>query len=140
MRAASDPKIEALARIPLFSHCSPRELAFIASRADELDLPAGRTLIREGEPADSFYLLLEGEARVDVDGSPRPELGPGDFFGEISMLERGPATATVVTGSPVRAMVMSHAQFRDAIKQDDALLGGVMSAMAERLRRDEAAL
>jgi CRP-like cAMP-binding protein len=60
----------------------------------------------------------------------------GDFFGEIGMLDRGPATATVVTASAVRAMVMSHSQFRDAIKSSDPLLSAVIAAMADRLRRD----
>ena len=135
--AMSDPKTEALGRVPLFRHCSGKELQFLASRADEIDLGAARTLIRQGEPADSFYVLLEGEATVEVDGVSRPAMKAGDFFGEISMLDRGPATATVVTASPARAMVMSHAQFRDAIKGDDALLAAVMTAMAERLRADQ---
>ena len=63
-------------------------------------------------------------------------MGPGSFFGEISILDRGPATATVVTTTPGRLMVMSHAQFRDAIKANDQLLAQVMSVMAERRRRD----
>jgi len=133
----SDPKVDALGRVPLFRHCSASELEFLASRADEVDLRDGRTLIRQGEPADSFYVLLDGEASVAVDGSERPAMKAGDFFGEISMLDRGPATATIVTTSPARAMVMSHAQFRDAIKGNDALLAAVMTAMAERLRSDQ---
>lgn len=133
----ADAKTDALARVPLFRHCSRHELDFLASRADEVDLGAGRTLIRQGEPADSFYVLLDGEVTVDVDGASRPAMRAGDFFGEISMLDRGPATATVVTASPVRAMVMSHAQFRDAIKGNDVLLAAVMTAMAERLRADQ---
>jgi CRP/FNR family transcriptional regulator, cyclic AMP receptor protein len=133
----SDSKSEVLARVPLFRHASPKELAFVASRADEVEIEAGRTLIRQGEPSDSFYVLLEGEATVEVDGAPRPAMKAGDFFGEISMLDRGPATATVVTSSPARALVMSHAQFRDAIKGNDGLLASVMTAMAERLRADQ---
>jgi CRP-like cAMP-binding protein len=136
MRVMSDSKTEVLARVPLFRHCSPKELAFVASRADEVDLEAGRTLIRQGEPSDSFYVLLAGEATVEVDGTQRPPMQPGDFFGEISMLDRGSATATVVAASPSKAMVMSHAQFRDAIKGSDGLLAAVMTAMAERLRAD----
>ena len=136
MRVMSDSKTEVLARVPLFRHCSPKDLAFVASRADEVDIESGRTLIRQGEPSDTFYVLLDGEATVDVDGASRPAMKAGDFFGEISMLDRGPATATVVAASPTRAMVMSHAQFRDAIKGNDALLAAVMTAMAERLRAD----
>ena len=99
-------------------------------------MPAGRTLIKQGSPGDTFYLLLDGEASVEVDGQDRPSLRAGSFFGEISMLDRGPATATVATTTSAKLMVMSHAQFRDAIKGNDQLLSLVMSAMAERLRRD----
>jgi CRP/FNR family transcriptional regulator, cyclic AMP receptor protein len=131
-----DPKVEALGRVPLFSRCSRKELEFIASRTDEVDLKSDYTLIKQGAPSDTFYVLLEGEATVSVDGKSRAALHAGDFFGEISMLDRGPATATVVTSTPVRAMVMSHVQFRDAVKGNDSLLSTVVAAMADRLRRD----
>ncbi|MEA2655850.1 MAG: family transcriptional regulator, cyclic receptor protein [Chloroflexota bacterium] len=132
----SDSKADVLARVPLFAQLSRKELEFLASRTDEVDLKAGHTLIKQGSPSDSFYVLLEGEATVNVDGNERPSLRAGDFFGEISMLDRGPATATVVTTTPARAMVMSHAQFRDAIKGSDSLLSTVIAAAANRLRRD----
>jgi CRP/FNR family transcriptional regulator, cyclic AMP receptor protein len=125
-----------LARVPLFASCKRREIEFLASRTDEVSVPAHETLIKQGSPADAFYLLLEGEASVQVNGRDRPGLRGGDFFGEISMLDRGPATATVVTTTPARLMVMSHMQFRDAIKANDQLLSEVMAAMADRLRRD----
>ena len=132
----ADAKTSALVRVPLFAHCSPRELEFVASRTDEVEVAAGRQLVRQGQPGDTFYVLLDGRADVEVDGRPRTTLGPGDFFGEISMLDRGPATATVMTSTPARLMVMSHAQFRDAIKGNDDLLANVMAAMGERLRAD----
>jgi len=132
----SNQKADALGRVPLFARCSRKELEFLASRTDEVDLKAGHTLITQGSPSDSFYVLLEGEATVNVDGKARPPVHAGDFFGEISMLDRGPATATVVTSTPARAMVMSHAQFRDAIKSSDQLLSSVIASAARRLRRD----
>jgi CRP-like cAMP-binding protein len=131
-----DPKAEALGQVPLFSRCSRKELEFLASRTDEVDVKANHTLIKQGSPSDCFYVLLEGEATIDVDGKSRPALHAGDFCGEIGMLDRGPATATVVTATPVRAMVMSHSQFRDAIKSSDSLLSAVIATMADRLRRD----
>ncbi|TMF19887.1 MAG: cyclic nucleotide-binding domain-containing protein, partial [Chloroflexi bacterium] len=132
----SDPKTEALGRVPVFAGCSREELEFLVTRTDEVDVQAGRTLIRQGKPGDTFYVLLEGEADVDVDGQARPSMQAGSFFGEISMLDRGPATATVVTKTPAKLMVMSHVQFRDAIKANDQLLSHVMRAAAERMRRD----
>jgi CRP-like cAMP-binding protein len=132
----SDAKADALGRVPLFANLGRKELEFLASRTDEVSASAGRTLIRQGAAGDTFYVLLDGEADVEVDGRPRPALRAGSFFGEISMLDRGPATATVISKTPVRLMVMSHAQFRDAVKANDEILSRVMSAMAERLRRD----
>jgi CRP-like cAMP-binding protein len=132
----SNPKVDALSRVPLFAKSQRKELEFLATRTDEVQVEAGRTLIRQGSPSGTFYLLLEGEAEVEADGKARPPLRAGSFFGEISMLDGGPATATVVTKSPVRLMVMSHAQFRDAIKSNDQLLSIVLGAAADRLRRD----
>src|ERR1700737_1009322 len=132
----SDPKIEALKKVPLFAHASPKELEFVASRTDETPAPAGTELTKQGSPGNTLYVLLDGEADVTIDGKHRRTLKPGDFFGEISMLDRGPATATVVTSTPVRLMVMSYSQFRDAVKSHAELLTQVMSAMGQRLRAD----
>jgi CRP/FNR family transcriptional regulator, cyclic AMP receptor protein len=134
--AMADSKTEALSRVPLFSQLSKHELEFVASRADEVHARAGQSLTTQGRPGDSFYILLDGEADVEVDGKPRPTLKKGDFFGEISMLDRGLASATVTAKTDARLFVMSHAQFRDAIKASDALLVKVMAAMGERLRAD----
>lgn len=125
-----------LREVPLFAGSTQEELDFLVGRCDEVDVKAGRTLITQGQSGDTFYVLLDGEVDVSVDGKHRATLGPGSFFGEISMLDRGPATATAVTKTPARLMVMSHAQFRDAIKGNDQLLQGVMAAAARHLRRD----
>src|SRR6266550_3032629 len=135
----ADPKLQALGRVPLFAHCSKKELEFIARGGDEVEVPAGRTLTRQGRSGDTFYVLLEGEAEVKVDGKRRRVLKPGDFFGEISMVDRGLATATVTSLTAARLFVMSHAQFRDAIKTNEQLMIRVLMAMGERLRGDLAA-
>ena len=132
----SDPKVDLLKKVPLFAHCSHTSLESAAANTDEVDVAAGRELIRQGEPSDTFYVLLDGAADVVIDGKNRRTLGPGDFFGEISMLDRGPATATVTTTKPSRMMVMSHLQFRDAIKGNQDLLFQVLQSVAERLRAD----
>jgi CRP-like cAMP-binding protein len=139
LQPMADPKLAALSRVPLFSRCTRRELEFIAREGDEVDVPAGRTLIRQGRPGDTFYVQLDGESEVKVDGKRRRVLRAGDFFGEISMMDRGAGTATVTTLTPSRLFVMSHAQFRDAIKASDQLMVKVLKAMGERLREDLAA-
>ena len=139
LQPMADSKTQHLSRVPLFSQLSKKELEFVASRTDEVDVKAGEKLTVQGRPGDSFYVLLDGEAHVEVDGEPRRTLKPGDFFGEIGMLDRGPATATVTTTTPAKLLVMSHAQFRDAIKASDGLLVKVLTAMGQRLRADLAA-
>src|SRR6516225_272421 len=103
----ADRKAEMLKKVPLFAHCSTTSLESVTSNTDEVDVEKGRTLIKQGQPSDTFYVLLDGEADVVIGGEHRRSLGPGDFFGEISMLDRGPATATITTTAPCRVMVMS---------------------------------
>jgi voltage-gated potassium channel len=131
----ADYKVDQLRRIPIFAACSKPELRILARNTDEIDFPAGRTLIVQGAPNHTFFLLLQGEVQVDVAGLPPQRLGPGDFFGEITMIAPGPATATVVTTAPSLTLVMSHAQFRTAIKANELIALRVMKVMAERLRR-----
>jgi CRP/FNR family transcriptional regulator, cyclic AMP receptor protein len=136
LHVMADRKLEALGKVPLFALCTPKELRFIAQKGDEIDVPAGKVLIKQGQPSDTFYIQLTGESEVNVDGKVRRALEPGDFFGEIGMMDRGPGTATVTTLAASRFFVMSHAQFRDAIKADDSLMVKVLRVMGERLRED----
>src|SRR5260370_5454178 len=115
LQSMNDPKVDALSKVPLFASLSKHELEFVASRADEVDAPAGKFLTTQGVPGDTFYVLLDGEARVDIDGELRRTLVPGGFFGEISMLDRSLGTATRTTTKPSPLLVMSHAQFLDPI-------------------------
>jgi len=135
----SDAKVDRLAHVPLFAAASKRDLEFLASRIDEVQLKPGQTVINEGQPTESFFILTSGNVQVTRGGKSVARLGPGEFFGEIGMLDRGPATATVVTDGPVEAMVLSHTQFRDAIKANDNLALQVIAAMAKRLRADASA-
>jgi len=132
----ADPKLAALSRVPLFARCTRKELEFIAREGDEVNVGPGKSLIRQGRPGDTFYIQLEGTSEVKVDGKRRRIMNPGDFFGEISMIDRGAGTATVTTLTAGRLFVMSHAQFRDAIKANDTLMVKVLLAMGERLRAD----
>ena len=136
LHSMADRKIEALGKVPLFALATSRELRFIAQEGDEIDVPAGKQLIKQGHPSDTFYVQLDGESEVEVDGQARRVMKAGDFFGEIGMIDRGPGTATVTTLTAGRFFVMSHAQFRDAIKANDSLMVKVLRVMGERLRDD----
>src|SRR2546423_14561438 len=116
-----DPKFDRLAQVPLFARCSKHDLEFLASRVDEVSLKPGHTLIREGQPTDSFFIVMTGNVQVTRSGKPAARLGPGDFVGEIGMLDRGPATATVTAEGRVEAMGRSNARFAGVIKGNPTL-------------------
>jgi len=126
-------KIELLKRIPLFSGCSKSELAAIAMIADEIDVPAGTTLIREGDTGREFFILVEGTVEVRQKGRKLPTKGDVGFFGEISLLLNSPTTASVITTSAVHALVITPRSFRDLLKHSPGIQLKVLSALAERL-------
>jgi len=133
---ATKSRLEGLHNLSLFSHCSQKQLEYVDSRTDQVAVPAGEVLIHEGRLNHTFFLLLDGGVEITRAGKPVATLGPGDFFGEISMVDRGLATATVTTLTNGRLFVMSHMQFRDAIKASEPLMVKVLMAMGERLRED----
>jgi len=100
-------KVELIKGVPLFSECSRKELDEIAGIADEIDLSEGKELTKEGRPGREFFVLIEGSADVKKGSRRINQMGPGDFFGEISLVTRRPRTATVVATSPVRALVVT---------------------------------
>ena len=133
MKLGKDSKAAAMAKVPLFSRCSSRELDRIAKIVDEVDLPAGKTLTKEGARGREFFALLEGTADVRSETRLLPPLGPGDFFGEIALVTDVPRTATVKTTSPVRALVITDRAFRELLRKSPAIQGKVLEAVASRL-------
>jgi len=128
-----NPKVERLRRIPLFAHCSKRELAGLATLVDELELSEGQTLAREGERGNEFLVLADGIADVASGGEVVNRLGPGDFFGEISLVTGEPRTATVTTRSPSRLLIFSAPAFRSLLHDAPAIRSRVLAAAARRL-------
>jgi CRP-like cAMP-binding protein len=133
MAIGKNAKLDAIKGVPLFAGCNRKELDAIASVADEIDLPAGRTLTREGERGREFLVLLEGEADVRKKGRKVNTLGPGDFLGEIALIANVPRTATVTTTSPVRALVVTQRGFRDVLGRSPDIQTKLVKALAERL-------
>ena len=119
---------ERLKQLPLFADLPTKQRGRIASWADEIDLPAGKPLIEQGAFAHEFFLITEGTAEVLHDGKHLANLGPGDFFGEIALLEGHRRTASVVTTSPVRVVVMFSREF-DAMDRE-------LPEVAERIRQE----
>jgi CRP/FNR family cyclic AMP-dependent transcriptional regulator len=133
VRLDKDSKAAAMRDVPLFSRCSRGELRRIAKLADEIDLPAGKVLTKEGARGREFFVLLEGTADVRRDTRLLPSLGPGDFFGEIALVTDAPRTATVTATSPVRALVITDRAFRELLRNSPDIQGKVLEAVASRL-------
>jgi CRP-like cAMP-binding protein len=127
-------KIELLRKVPLFARCSKRELAEIATLADEIDLRQDKELIREGARGREFFVLLEGKADVLKDGKRINEMGPGEFFGEIALVAPSPVrTATVKATTPVRVLVVTAQNFRRLLEGSPQIKLKVLEALAERV-------
>jgi CRP-like cAMP-binding protein len=129
----ADSKIELIKRVPLFSKLSKSMLKEVASIADEIDLPEGKKLTREGERGREFFVLIEGEAEVRKGERRVNTLGPGDFLGEISLITKVPRTATVTTSAPTRVLVITDRAFAQLIHDSPQISQGVLEAVGERL-------
>jgi CRP-like cAMP-binding protein len=132
-RRGSNSKIELLKRVPLFSGISKRGLNELAKITDEIDLAAGKELIREGEPGRQFFILLDGKAEVRRKGRRINMLGAGDFFGEISLVTERPTTAAVILTEPASALVISRPAFRRLLLAEPAVQLQVLETLAERV-------
>src|SRR5919204_1289441 len=130
-RAAT--KTDLIAKVPLFAGLSKTELRQVASIADEIDLPEGKVLMREGERGREFYVLLDGEAEVSRRGKKVATRRAGEFFGEIALVSSLPRTATVTTRASVRALVIRDVEFRALLQRTPAIALKVLNAVADRL-------
>jgi CRP-like cAMP-binding protein len=137
-RVRSGTKVDLMARVPLFAGLSKGELGQVASIADEIDLPANKVLIREGERGREFFVLLEGEAEVARKGRKLAIRRSGDFFGEIALVSSLPRTATVKTREPARALVIRDVEFRALLRRTPAIAVKVLQAVADRIPPDAA--
>jgi CRP-like cAMP-binding protein len=126
-------KVELLSGVPLFAGLSKGQLGQLASIADEIDLPEGKVLTREGERGREFFILLEGEAEVRRKGKKLDTRQAGEFFGEIALVSDVPRVATVTTASPVRALVITDREFRRLLERVPAIALKVLEAVANRL-------
>jgi CRP-like cAMP-binding protein len=135
-RSRSGSKVDVISRVPLFAGLSKRELGQVASLADEIDLPADKTLIREGERGREFFILLSGEAEVTRRGKRLATRRAGEFFGEIALVSSLPRVATVTTREPSRALVIRDVEFRQLLRRTPAIAVKVLEAVADRLPAD----
>ncbi len=127
--------VNRLEQVPLFSGCSQRDLQTIARSVEDIDHPAGTVVAREGEPGVGLFVIADGTADVTIGGKKKASLGPGDFFGEIALLDGGPRTATVTATTDVRLLGLTEWVFRGLMQEHPSIAVKTLQAMAGRLRR-----
>jgi CRP-like cAMP-binding protein len=125
---------DVLGALPLFSRLGKRQLRGVAKLATVADYSPGEVIVQAGEAGDSLYLVLEGQARVL--GRSRG-LEPGDFFGEMALIDGGPRSATIRATTGVRAMTLPRRAFMDALRQDPEIAVALLEELAARVRRLE---
>ncbi len=135
MLFSHDTKVESLRRAPLFADLSKDELQQLAKSTEDLEVPEGKVLCREGEPAQEFFVIIEGEADVTRQGQRLSTLSDGDFFGEIALIEDIPRTATVTATKPLRFFVLTRQSFWRMVERMPAVERKVLRALAKRVLR-----
>ncbi|MDQ3106412.1 MAG: cyclic nucleotide-binding domain-containing protein [Actinomycetota bacterium] len=131
--------VEHLADVPLFAACTKSDLKIIARHATEVEAPADTVLVAEGETADTFFVLLRGEATVRMKGGSArsrrvASLGAGSYFGELALLDPAPRSATVSATTPVILAAISARVFRTLLREVPAMNEKLLTGMARRLR------
>jgi CRP/FNR family transcriptional regulator, cyclic AMP receptor protein len=130
---SQDTKVEALKRAPLFEGLSKKELTQLARVSEDLEVPAGDVLCKEGDIGQEFFVIVEGEIEVTAKGKKIGDRGGGDFVGEIALLEDTNRTATVTAKTPLRVFVLTGQDFRSLVRQNPQVEQKVMQALARRV-------
>jgi CRP/FNR family cyclic AMP-dependent transcriptional regulator len=126
--------VELLGRVPLFSECTKTDIRSVMRHSEELRADAGTDIVTQGRPGRVFYLLLHGEAEVRRNARRVAVLGPGDFFGELALLDPGPRNATVTATTDVTLLAISDRMLQVALRDLPRMRRGMLSSMAGRLR------
>ena len=132
MRLRKDAKLELLRSVPLFSECTKKELADIATLADEVSLPAGTTLIQEGRLGHEFFALVDGDVEVTANGRKVKKLEAGSFFGEMALVSSRPRNSTVKAATTVRVLVVHESGFRRLLHDSPEIQLKVLRTLADR--------
>jgi CRP-like cAMP-binding protein len=138
-RVSQDDRIERLEEVGLLDGCSRKQLRRIARISEVLEVPGGTVLAQRGEPGEDFFLILDGAARVEVTPRKRSRLDAGQYFGEMSLLDGGPRSATVVAETPLRLLVIKRRDFATLLREAPDLTQSLLATLSRRVRQAEAA-
>lgn len=138
---SNDPKVDLIASVPLFAGCGRAELEKIAQLVDEVDVPAGQVLMRQGDPGREMFVIVSGKVAIERDGRVIDERGPGAAIGEMSLLSEGSRTATVRVLEPSRVLVAAHREFHALMDDHPTIRLRVLEGLANKIRvLDEASV
>jgi len=129
-----DERMELLRGVQLFHGVSDEDLAMIAAKATEVSFDPGRTIVRQGEVGTGFFMIVAGTARVIRDGDTLSRLGPGEFFGELSLLDGQPRIANVVAEEPTTCLALASWDFEAILAAEPGVALAVLRGVARRLR------
>ena len=127
-------KADLLDRVDLFANLGGVPLTAVAEGAVEVEFPAGRVIARQGEVGTGFFLIVSGGARVVRDGDLIETLGPGQFFGELSLIDQQPRFASVIAEGPTTCLAIASWDFDRLLEEHPRLAIGVLRAVVRRLR------
>ena len=127
-------QLAALKSVPLFSSMSDRDLKSVLGGCREEVYSDGQAIVREGTPGGPFFLIVEGQAKMTIGGKQVKKLAPGDYFGEIAMIDKGPRSATVVATGNVKALAIASWDFLALCQENWNLAHKVMMGMASAIR------
>jgi CRP/FNR family transcriptional regulator, cyclic AMP receptor protein len=136
-RISQDDRIDRLEEVALLDGCSRRQLRAIARISSVLEVPDGTVLARAGDAGEEFFVILDGHARVEVSPRKRSRLGPGQYFGEMSLLDGGPRSASVVAETPLRLLVIKRRNFSTLLREAPELAQNLMTTLSRRVRHAE---
>ena len=139
-RVSQDDKIDRLEEVGLLSECSRRQLRAIARISEVIEVPEDTVLARSGAPGEEFFLILDGSARVEVSPRKRSRLKPGEYFGEMSLLDGGPRSASVIAETPLRLLVIKRRDFSTLLREAPELTQSLLATLSRRLRTAESSL
>ena len=131
---ARDQKLDLLRSVPLFAGLDDADIRRLGELVDEVDLPAGRVLMTQGEHGSELVIVIDGMASVVRDGQALDDCGPGSILGEISLLDGGPRTATVTLTEPSRLLILGRRAFHSLMDEFPEVRLRILETVAHRVR------
>lgn len=125
---------EFLARVPIFANCTSEEISAIAGVSQESFFQPGQIIVTQGTPGQAFYLILAGRVEILRDGTSLGAFGPGDFFGEMSLLDQAPRSATIRSLEQTECLMLSSWDFRSVLERHPSIAIKLLEVLSRRLR------